>query len=82
MLEVKNIVVHYGKVEALKGISLVAEEGSITSLIGANGAGKSTCLRAISGLVPVTSGEIWFDGKRIDGMAPEKYREAGHCSHS
>ena len=54
MLEIKNVVVHYGKVEALKGISIKVEEGSITSLIGANGAGKSTCLRAISGLVSVT----------------------------
>ena len=72
MLKLKNIVVHYGKVEAVKGISLEAEAGSITTLIGANGAGKSACLRAISGLVPLTSGEIWFEGKRIDGMTPEK----------
>lgn len=71
MLNIKDIVVHYGGVEALKGISLDAEEGSITTLIGTNGAGKSTCLRAISGLVPLTSGEIWFEGRRIDGMAPE-----------
>ena len=71
MLGIKNIVVHYGGVEALKGISFDAEEGSITTLIGANGAGKSTCLRAISGLVPLTSGEIWFEGKRIDKITPE-----------
>lgn len=77
MLNIKNIVVHYGGVEALKGISIDAEEGSITTLIGANGAGKSTCLRAISGLVPLTSGEIWFKGKRIDGMAPEKIAKLG-----
>lgn len=77
MFNIKNIVVHYGGVEALKGISIDAEEGSITTLIGANGAGKSTCLRAISGLVPLTSGEIWFEGKRIDGMAPEKIAELG-----
>lgn len=77
MLNIKNIVVHYGGVEALKGISIDAEEGSITTLIGANGAGKSTCLRAISGLVPLTSGEIWFEGKRIDGMAPEKIAKLG-----
>ena len=72
MLSVKNIVVHYGGVEALKGVSFDAEEGSITTLLGANGAGKTTCLRAISGLVRLTSGEIWFEGKRIDGKAPEK----------
>jgi branched-chain amino acid transport system ATP-binding protein len=77
MLKLKNIVVHYGKVEAVKGISLEAEAGSITTLIGANGAGKSACLRAISGLVPLTSGEIWFEGKRIDGMTPEKIVRLG-----
>ena len=77
MLSLKNIVVHYGGVEALKGISIDAEEGSITTLIGANGAGKSTCLRAISGLVPLTTGEIWFEGHRIDGMAPERIVKLG-----
>jgi branched-chain amino acid transport system ATP-binding protein len=77
MLCLKNTVVHYDGVEALKGISIDAEKGSITTLIGANGAGKSTCLRAISGLVPLTSGEIWFDGRRIDGMAPEKIVKLG-----
>ena len=77
MLNLKNIVVHYGGVGALKGISIDVEAGSITTLIGANGAGKSTCLRAISGLVPLTSGEIWFEDKRIDGMAPEKIVELG-----
>jgi branched-chain amino acid transport system ATP-binding protein len=70
-------VVHYGGVEALKGISIDVEKGSIIALIGANGAGKSTCLRAISGLVPLTSGEIWFDGERIDGMAPERIVKLG-----
>lgn len=77
MLSLKNIVVHYGGVEALKGISIDVEKGSIVALIGANGAGKSTCLRAISGLVSLTSGEIWFDGERIDGMAPERIVKLG-----
>ncbi len=77
MLSLKNIVVHYGGVEALKGISIDAERGSITALIGSNGAGKSTCLRAISGLVPLSSGEIWFEGKRIDGIAPERIVKLG-----
>ena len=72
MLTLKNIVVHYGGVQALKGISLEVQEGAVTALIGANGAGKSTTLRAISGLVPLTSGEILFEGKRIDGNSPEK----------
>ena len=77
MLCLRNTVVHYDGVEALKGISIDAEKGSITTLIGANGAGKSTCLRAISGLVPLTSGEISFDGRRIDGMAPERIVKLG-----
>lgn len=72
MLTLKNIVVHYGGVQALKGISLEVQEGAVTALIGANGAGKSTTLKAISGLVPLTSGEILFEGKRIDGNSPEK----------
>jgi len=72
MLSLKNIVVHYDGVEALKDISIDVEAGSITSLIGANGAGKSTCLKAISGLAPPTSGGIWFEDKRIDGMSPEE----------
>jgi branched-chain amino acid transport system ATP-binding protein len=68
LLEIKDLRVHYDKVEAVKGISLAAEKGMISTLIGANGAGKTTTLRAVSGLKKVTSGEIWFDGKRIDGV--------------
>lgn len=68
MLEVKNITVHYGKSVALDNVSLEVAEGSVVSLIGANGAGKSTLLKALSGLVPLTAGEIWFLGKRIDGL--------------
>lgn len=77
MIKLKNVVVHYGGVKALKGISIEAEEGSITALIGANGAGKSTCLKAISGIVPISSGEIWYEDIRIDGMAPEKIVKLG-----
>jgi branched-chain amino acid transport system ATP-binding protein len=69
MLELKNIKVHYNKVEALKGISLEVEEGSITCLLGANGAGKSTTLKTISGLKHPSSGEIWFQGRRIDKLS-------------
>jgi branched-chain amino acid transport system ATP-binding protein len=69
---VTDLVVHYQKVAALRGISLQLGEKDIVTLIGANGAGKSTTLRAISGLAKPTAGEIWFDGKRLDGMAPEK----------
>jgi branched-chain amino acid transport system ATP-binding protein len=68
LLDVKNITVHYGKSIALDDVSLEVAEGSVVSIIGANGAGKSTILKALSGLVPLTSGEIWFQGRRIDGM--------------
>lgn len=59
MLEVKDLVVSYGGIEALKGISFSVDEGQIVTLIGANGAGKSTTLRAITGLVPVKSGSVF-----------------------
>lgn len=77
MLSLKSIVVRYGEVTALKGLSLEAEAGAITTLIGANGAGKTTTLRAISGLVPIASGEIWFDGQRLDGLKPEEVVKKG-----
>jgi branched-chain amino acid transport system ATP-binding protein len=72
LLEVKDVHVHYGKVAALKGISMEVPEDGIITIIGANGAGKSTTLRAISGLSRISSGEIWFDGERIDKLPPEK----------
>ena len=68
ILEIKDLRVHYGRAEALKGISIKVDEGAIVSIIGANGAGKTTILRTISGLQKPTSGEIWFRDKRIDGM--------------
>jgi len=67
LLEVKDLVVHYGKAEALKGISLHINEGEVISIVGANGAGKTTIMRAISGLKKPTAGQITFEGKRIDG---------------
>jgi len=70
MLEVEDIHSAYGKVKALFGVSLQVREKEMVSLIGANGAGKSTTLRAIMGLVPVISGQIRFMGKRIDGFSP------------
>jgi len=69
LLKVKNITVHYGKSMALDDVSLEMAEGSVVTIIGANGAGKSTILRALSGLTPLTSGEIWFLNNRIDGIA-------------
>ncbi len=77
LLDVKEITVHYHKVSAVKGISMDVKEGDIVTLIGSNGAGKSTTLRAISGLKHPTTGEIWFDGQRIDGVAPERINKAG-----
>lgn len=77
LLEVKDITVHYHKVDAIRNISIEVVEGTIITLIGSNGAGKSTTLRAISGLNHPTTGEIWFDGQRIDRFAPEKINKAG-----
>jgi branched-chain amino acid transport system ATP-binding protein len=67
-LEIKDLHVHYGKIEAIKGISVVVNEGEIVTLIGANGAGKTTTLKTISGLRPVSSGSIVFDGKEISKL--------------
>ena len=72
LLELNNVHVHYHKVAALKGIDMGVPEDGIVTIIGANGAGKSTCLRAVSGLVPISKGEIRFKGERIDRLPPEK----------
>jgi len=66
LLEVKDLWVHYDRVEAVKGVSLEVHEGSTVAFVGANGAGKTTILRTISGLKSPTSGEIWFNGQKID----------------
>jgi branched-chain amino acid transport system ATP-binding protein len=76
-LEVKDLHVHYGKIEAIKGVSIVVNEGEIVTLIGANGAGKTTMLKTISGLRPVTSGQILFDGQDISKMAAHDRVELG-----
>ena len=70
LLRVKDITVHYGKAIAVDRVSLGVAEGTVVTIIGANGAGKSTILKALSGLTPLTSGEIWFRDRRTDGMAP------------
>ncbi len=77
LLEIDKAEVHYNKVQALKGISLSVPEGGIVTIIGANGAGKTTTLRAISGLVRLSSGETRFMGARIDRLPPEKIVRAG-----
>ena len=69
LLEIKDITVHYGKSMALQDVSLEIVEGAVVSIIGANGAGKSTILRTLSGLVPLTSGEMRFTGIQISGKA-------------
>ena len=77
MLKVTDLKVSYGGIEALKGISFDVEQGQIVTLIGANGAGKSTTLRAISGLAPVKSGAILYDGQAINGLNPQKIVSMG-----
>jgi len=77
MLEVKNLQVSYGAINALHGVSLSVKAGSIVTLIGANGAGKSTTLRAISGLVKPRGGEILFNGKNISGLPAHEIVKLG-----
>jgi branched-chain amino acid transport system ATP-binding protein len=77
LLEIKDLRVHYGRAEALKGISIGVAEGSIVTLLGANGAGKTTTLRTVSGLKRLTSGEIWYQDKRIDGLPPHEIVKRG-----
>jgi branched-chain amino acid transport system ATP-binding protein len=77
LLKTKDIRVRYNKVEAIKGVSLEVAKGSIVTLIGSNGAGKSTVLKAISGLNPIVSGEIWFLNHRIDSFLPQDIVKLG-----
>src|SRR6202789_3554385 len=71
LIQINDLVVRYGEIEALRGVTLAVDEGQVVTLLGANGAGKSTTLRAISGLIKPASGEILFDGKPIAGLGPE-----------
>jgi branched-chain amino acid transport system ATP-binding protein len=77
LLGVQDIRVHYNELEALKGVSLELAEGSITVVIGPNGAGKTTLLRSIIGLKKLTSGNIWFQGRRIDGTPAQNIVASG-----
>jgi len=77
MLELEDVRVHYGPIEALHGISLRVVAGTIVTLIGANGAGKSTTLRTISGLLTPTTGHIRFEGESIEGRAPHEILAMG-----
>jgi branched-chain amino acid transport system ATP-binding protein len=71
LLEIRDLVVRYGEIEALHGVSIAVDEGQVVTLLGANGAGKSTTLRTISGLTKPASGEILYDGRSIAGLGPE-----------
>jgi branched-chain amino acid transport system ATP-binding protein len=81
MLEIRDMVCAYGQVAALRGVTLDVKAGQLVALIGANGAGKSTTLRAISGLVPPRSGTMRFEGEDITGASPPKVlmRGIAHC---
>ncbi len=76
-LDIKNLSVNYGAITALKEVNISVEEGSIVALLGANGAGKSTCLRTISGIVKSSGGEILLNDKNILGLEPYKIAYAG-----
>ena len=76
-LEIKDLRVHYGKIEAIKGVSVVVNQGEIVTLIGANGAGKTTILKTISGLRPVSSGSITFDGEDVNKIPAHKRVDLG-----
>ena len=77
MLKLNDITVRYGTAEAVSGVTIDVTEGSIVSIIGANGAGKSTVLKAISGVVPLSSGEITFLGKKISGLPTDQIVRSG-----
>jgi branched-chain amino acid transport system ATP-binding protein len=77
LLEVRDLGVAFGEIEALRGVSLTIDEGAVVALLGANGAGKSTTLRAISGLVAPRSGSILLDGKPVAGLSPRAIVKLG-----
>ena len=76
-LEIKDMRVHYGKIEAIKGITVVVNEGEIVTLIGANGAGKTTTLKTISGLRKISSGSIFFNGQDISNIPAHERVDLG-----
>ena len=77
ILEIKDLSVSYGGIEAIKNISLDVEAGSIVTLIGSNGAGKSSTLRSIAGIVKAKSGEVLFEGENILGLSPDQIVKRG-----
>ena len=79
LLELEDVVVRYGKIEALRGITVRVEDGEIVTLIGANGAGKTTTLKTVSGLRPVSKGTIRFEGESIVGVPAHRLVQMGIC---
>src|SRR5437773_9760198 len=79
LLELKDVHTYYGAIHALRGVSISVEDGEIVTLIGSNGAGKSTTLRTISGLLKPREGTITLEGKRIDQLRPHQIVELGVC---
>jgi branched-chain amino acid transport system ATP-binding protein len=79
LLELNDVHAYYGNIHALKGISIKVEPGEIVTLIGSNGAGKSTTLKTISGLLHPRHGEVWFDGARIDSVRAHEIVTKGVC---
>ena len=77
MLEIRNLNVHYGGIHALRGINLEVDDGKIISLIGANGAGKSTTLKSVMGLVPKSAGSVVWNGKDITRLETKEIVKAG-----
>jgi branched-chain amino acid transport system ATP-binding protein len=77
LLEVKNLSVYYGDISAVKDLSFLVEEKSIVTLVGANAAGKSTTIKTLSGIVPIRSGEIWFEGEKINDIPAYSRVERG-----
>jgi branched-chain amino acid transport system ATP-binding protein len=75
--EARNLTVNYDKVAAVRDVSIAFDEGQVVSLIGANGAGKSTILKAVTGLARPTTGEIWFEGERVDRLPPGELVQRG-----
>ncbi|MBS1514691.1 MAG: ABC transporter ATP-binding protein [Bacteroidetes bacterium] len=79
MLEIKDLQIHYGSIKAIRGINLKVPDGSIVTLIGSNGAGKTSTLRAISGIIKTAGGSITYNGENITNLHPEKIVKMGIC---
>jgi branched-chain amino acid transport system ATP-binding protein len=77
ILEIKDLVVDYGIIRAIKGINLEVEEGTIVAILGANGAGKTTTIRTVNGIVKASEGEITFKGEKITNLDPYKLASKG-----